>query len=172
LRKRFENYFPAPPSLTFTDLQPSLIITDQSTYDALLFAKGTNFLNVTQIAFNWSGPDSGNTVWKKGDSSWNTRVTIHNDTAMTLRPRVLAGVTGSSKTWTWTVTLKDNTGTTASKQFTVIYSPETPPFTSIIKETGSHDIDLNRFSFTQDTSGNLHVVFVEKIDDNKGIRWT
>jgi len=50
-------------------------------------------------------------------------VTIHNDTAMTLRPRVVAGVTGSSKTWTWTVILKDNTGTTASKQFTVIYSP-------------------------------------------------
>jgi len=44
-----------------------------------------------------------------------------------------------------------------------------PPATSIIKETGSHDIDLHRFSFTQDTSGNLHVVFVEKIDDNKGI---
>jgi len=46
---------------------------------------------------------------------------------MTLRPRVLAGVTGSSKTWTWTVTLKDNTGTTASKQFTVIYSPIPAP---------------------------------------------
>ena len=43
------------------------------------------------------------------------------------------------------------------------------PVTSIIKETGSHDIDLHKFSFTQDTSGNLHVVFVEKIDDNKGI---
>jgi len=123
LRKRFENYFPTPPSLTFTDLQPSLIITNQSTYDAVLFAKGTNFLNVTQIAFNWSGPDSGSTVWNKGDSNWNTGVTIHNDTAMTLRPRVLAGVTGSSKTWTWTVILKDNTGATASKQFTVIYSP-------------------------------------------------
>ncbi|RLE67744.1 MAG: hypothetical protein DRJ45_09000, partial [Thermoprotei archaeon] len=27
------------------------------------------------------------------------------------------------------------------------------PATSIIKETGSHDIDLHRFSFTQDTSG-------------------
>jgi len=44
-----------------------------------------------------------------------------------------------------------------------------PPATSIIKETGSHDIDLHKFSFTQDASGNLHVVFVEKIDDNKGI---
>ena len=97
LVERFEDYFPAPPSLTFTDLQPSLIITNQSTYDALLFAKGTNFLNVTQIAFNWSEPDSGSTVWNKGDSNWNTGVTIHNDTAMTLRPRVLAGVTGSSK---------------------------------------------------------------------------
>jgi len=43
------------------------------------------------------------------------------------------------------------------------------PATSIIKKTGSHDIDLHKFSFTQDTSGNLHVVFVEKIDDNKGI---
>ena len=120
----FENYFPAPPSLTFTDLQPSTIITDQSTYDAVLFAKGTNFLNVIQIAFNWSGPDSGSTVWNKGDSSWNMRVTIHNDTAMTIRPRVLSGETGNqTKTWNWTVTLKDNTGTTASKQFIVIYSP-------------------------------------------------
>jgi len=124
LMQLFENYFPAPPSLTFTDLQPSTIITDQSTYDAVLFAKGTNFLNVTQIVFNWSGPDSGSTVWNKGDSSWNTRVTIHNDTAMTIRPRVLSGETGTqTKTWNWTVTLKDNTGATASKQFTVIYSP-------------------------------------------------
>jgi VCBS repeat-containing protein len=113
---------PRTPTLTFTSLEPSIIETSESTYDANLIATGTNFYNVIQITFSWSGPDSGSVTWNKGDNNWNTKVTVHSDTSMTLRPRVLYQESSTQqKTWTWTVTLKDNTGATASKQFTVIY---------------------------------------------------
>src|SRR5438552_9179553 len=48
-----------------------------------------------------------------------------------LRPGVIA--TGDpAGTTTWTVTLTDNTGATASRTFTVVYSPTTPlSFTSL-----------------------------------------
>ena len=51
-----------------------------------------------------------------------------------------------------------------------IEAQKTPTeISTIIKATGSYNISLERFSFTQDPSGNLHVVFVENTDDTHGI---
>jgi len=116
------------PTLAFTDLRPTTIETSESTYRATLYATGSNFLNVVQVRFSWSGPDSGSMTWNRGDANWNAAVTINSDTSMTLTPVVLSNETGSQrKTWNWTVTLKDNTGATASRSFTVIYNPPGPP---------------------------------------------
>jgi VCBS repeat-containing protein len=129
------------PTLTFTSLEPSSIETSETTYDANLVATGTNFYNVVEITLSWSGPDSGTITWKKGDSRWNERVIVSSDTKMTLRPRVLYEERGTQqKTWTWTVTLKDNTGATASRQFTVIYKP--PPQTSVTAAIDQNLLDL------------------------------
>jgi len=109
---------------TFTKLEPSTIETSESTYNATLTATGSNFYNVDEITFTWSGPDNDTKTWKKGDSNWNAGVTIISNTSMILRLRVLYQQSGTqTKTWTWTVTLKDSTGATASKQFTVTYKP-------------------------------------------------
>jgi PKD repeat protein len=112
------------PSLTFTDLYPSTITTSKSTYQATLSASGSNFYNVNQITFSWSGPDSGSMTWNKGDSNWNAAVTINSDSFMTLWPTVLYNASSThSETWNWTVTLKDDSGATASQSFTVTYNP-------------------------------------------------
>jgi len=114
-------------SLGFTSLTPSTITTSTAPYDATLSAGGTNFNNVDQVMFSWSGPDSGSATWNKGDSNWSSKVTVNSDTSMTLQPRVLYNESGTqSKTWTWTVTLRDTSGATASRSFTVTYTPPAP----------------------------------------------
>ncbi|MDI6704617.1 MAG: glucoamylase family protein, partial [bacterium] len=107
--------------LTFTDLKPIEISTRTAPYDAELLASGSNFKNVNKITFEWSGETSGSTTWNKGDASWNERVNVESDNSMTLRPRVVEEDPTWSGTVNWTVTLKDTTGETASRDFTVIY---------------------------------------------------
>jgi parallel beta-helix repeat protein len=164
LMEPFENYVigeEAPPTLlSFTNLQPSSITTSASTYDATLTATGTNFNNVNQVTFSWSGPDSGADTWDKSSSTWNNRVTVNSDTSMTLRPRVLYNESGTqSETWTWTVTLKDTTGATATKQFTVTHLSE--------PKTGTIAVTTNLYDATfvitgtksYSGSGNTWIVF-------------
>jgi len=115
------------PTLDFTGLSPSTISTNQSTYQATLQASGSNFLNVNRVSYSWSGPDSGSMTWDKGDSNWNSAVVVGSDGSMTLKPVVLSNATGTqSQTWNWTVTLRDNTGATDSRSFTVTYDPPAP----------------------------------------------
>jgi len=114
--------------LTFTKLWPTTIETSESTYQATLYATGSNFLNVTEVSFSWSGPDSDSRTWRKGDPDWNAGVEVRSDSSMVLKPRVLFNWRSTQrKEWHWTVTLKDNTGATASQSFTVIYNPPGPP---------------------------------------------
>ena len=118
---------PPGPTLSFTGLTPPAVSTSTKPYSATLSASGTNFNNVNQIVFAWSGPTSGSATWNRGDSDWNAKVTVYSDASMTLQPTVV----GSSDTWsgtgTWTVTLRDTAGATASRTFTVTYSPTSPP---------------------------------------------
>jgi len=158
------------PILTFTKLDPSTIETDKSTYQATLYATGSNFLNVNQVMFSWSGPDSGSMTWKKGNTNWNAAVAVSSDSSMTLRPVVLSKVTGTQRqTWNWTVTLRDNTGKTASRSFTVTYNPKEQPANVTLtlyvhegSETGpvisgarvqGHDAGGNSFDKTTTSSG-------------------
>jgi len=115
-------YTPAT-QLTFTSLTPSTITTSTAPYDATLSAVGSNFTNVNQVTFTWSGAANGSKTWNRGDSDWNTKVTINSDTSMTLRPRVVEPNPTWSGTATWTVTLRDTTGATASQSFRVTYTP-------------------------------------------------
>jgi hypothetical protein len=115
---------PSSPSLAFTSLTPGTVSTSQSTYVETFSAVGKNFNNVDRITVSWSGPDSGSQTWYKGDSKWNAAVNVNSDTSMTLLIKVLYNETGTqNKTWSWTVTLRDNTGKTESKSFTVTYTP-------------------------------------------------
>jgi hypothetical protein len=118
-------YTPATTSLSLTSLVPSTITTSTAPYDATLSAAGANFNNVNQVAFSWSGAVSGSATWNKGDSSWNSKVTVNSDTSMTLMPRVVETSPPWSGTVTWTVTLRDPTGATALKFFTVTYTAPT-----------------------------------------------
>ena len=55
-------------------------------------------------------------------------MTVNSDTSKTLRHRVLSNISSTqSLTWTWTVTLRDITGATASRSFTVTYTPPATP---------------------------------------------
>ena len=116
-------YLPPSPTLSFTSLTPSSITTSTAPYDATLSATGTNFNNVNRVTFTWSGAASGSAVWDKGTSDWNNKVTVNSDTSMILRPRVVETSPTWSGTVTWTVTLRDTTGATKSKSFTVTYMP-------------------------------------------------
>lgn len=123
-------------ALSFTGLSPSTISTSTAPYDATLSASGSNFNNVNKVSFSWSGSVSGSATWNKGDTNWNAKVTVNSDTSMTLLPRVVETNPGWSGTSTWTVTLTDSAGATASRSFTVTYSPlsiswSTPPPSSM-----------------------------------------
>ena len=110
-------------TLSFTGLTPSQISTSTSPYQATLSASGSNFNNVNRVSFSWSGAASGSATWYKGDTDWNNKVTVNSDNSMTLQP----GVVETNPTWSgtayWTVMLRDNTGATASRSFTVTYIP-------------------------------------------------
>jgi len=118
-------------TLSFTGLTPSQISTSTAPYQAILSASGSNFNNVNRVSFSWSGAASGSATWYKGDTDWNNKVTVNSDNSMTLKP----GVVETNPTWSgtayWTVTLRDTTGATASRSFTVTYTQLTPQVTGV-----------------------------------------
>ena len=129
-------------ALQFNSLTPSTITRSDPTYDANLSASGANFYNVNRVTFTWSGPDSDTDIWDKGDSDWNSKVTLISDSQMTLRPRVLYNESGTQpQTWTWTVTLRDTTGATASRSFTVTYIPPQTPTPTPTPSNATNGID-------------------------------
>jgi hypothetical protein len=143
--------------LTFTDLQPYNIETSESTHIAELKATGSNFTNVVQIIWSWSGPDSDTRVWNRGDSNWNEKVELRSDTFMILRPVVLYNVSGTQpKTWYWTVTLKDATGATASRQFTVTWRPPAVPRITVTSPNGAEVWTVGSTRTITWTSSNLN----------------
>ncbi|MCL0075035.1 pesticin C-terminus-like muramidase, partial [Thermodesulfovibrionales bacterium] len=113
------NYDEPTVPLEITRLEPSEIITSAAPYRPSLSLYGSGLYAVNQISFVWSGAVSGNAVWNQGDADWNTKVMIDSDTSMTIQPRVVESSPTWSGTVNWTVTLRDTTGATASKTFTV-----------------------------------------------------
>ena len=154
----------AASTLSFTSLTPSDITTSQSTYDVTLVAIGSNFKNVNQVTFSWSGSDSGSQTWNKGDTNWNSLVTVNSDTAMTLQARVLSNVDSTqTKRWTWTVTLRDTSGATKSRTFTVTFTPEpivSPSVsTSSATNVGSNQATLNGYLSSMGGASSCTVYF-------------
>ncbi|MHB8391276.1 MAG: hypothetical protein ACYDBH_17105, partial [Acidobacteriaceae bacterium] len=114
--------------LSFAELSPASLSTSAASYQPTLTASGANFNNLTQIRFNWNGPTVGSLTWYKGDQNWNAKMVVSSDgSSMTLAPVVTLAGDPPGLT-TWTVTLMDASGATASKTFTVNYTPPaTPP---------------------------------------------
>lgn len=115
---------PTGSPLSFTSLSPSVVAANSTGYQPTLTASGSNFNNVKQISFDWTGVTSGNSTWIKGDTNWLLKASVNSDGSMALKPVVTqtgdpAGIT------TWTVTLTDTVGITARKTFTVNYTPST-----------------------------------------------
>jgi hypothetical protein len=137
---------PKPPSipkidrLQITEISPSIIETRERTYPVSLTLKGKGLLQVNEITFSWRGPDSGGPrVWKKGDKNWVNSLKIKSDEEMIVNIYVLRNEppTNEVKEWIWTVTLKNDKGETASKEFKVrqlpieYFEPPKLPNTSI-----------------------------------------
>jgi hypothetical protein len=123
---------PKPPSipkierLQITEILPSVIETRERTYPVALTLKGKGFSQVNEITFSWRGPDSGGPkIWKKGDKNWVNSLKIKSDEEMIVNIYVLRNEppTNEAKEWTWTVTLKNDKGETASKEFKVRQLP-------------------------------------------------
>lgn len=110
------------PSLNLTTLSPTRINTASAPHNATLTVTGTNFNNITDITFTWSGAVSGSRTWFRGDHRWNAGVVIHSNTSMTLMPRVVEPGARWSGTVNWS-TLRDNQGRTATRSFVVNYNP-------------------------------------------------
>ncbi len=109
--------------LSFTSLRPTSLSTSAAPYQPTLTATGANFSNLTQIRFDWSGPTVGSKTWYKSDLDWNAKVVASSDgSSMTLAPVVVFPGDPPGLT-TWTVTLTDAAGATATKTFTVNYTP-------------------------------------------------
>jgi protein-tyrosine phosphatase len=112
--------------LQITEISPSVIETRERTYPVTLTLKGKGLSQVNEITFSWRGPDSGGPkIWKKGDKNWVNSLKIKSDEEMIVNIYVLRNEppTNEVKEWTWTVTLKNDKGETASKEFKVRYLP-------------------------------------------------
>jgi hypothetical protein len=116
--------------LHITEISPSVIETSERTYPVALTLIGKGFSQVNEISFCWRGFDTcynlgGPRVWKKGDKKWVNSLKIESDKKMTLKIYVLYNEppTNEVKEWIWTVTLKNDKGETASKEFKVRYLP-------------------------------------------------
>ncbi|MHB8389261.1 MAG: BACON domain-containing protein [Acidobacteriaceae bacterium] len=123
--------------LSFTALTPVSLSTSVAPYQPTLTASGANFSNLTLIRFDWSGPTTGTKTWYRSDLNWNAKVALSPDgSSMTLAPMVVAAGDPAGHT-TWTVTLMDSAGATATKTFTVNYAPATtaPPPTTLAVPT-------------------------------------
>ncbi len=152
------------PALSFSGLTPTTISTNTAPHDANLSAAGANFLNVNRVTFTWSGADNGSTVWDRGGTDWNNKVTVNSDSSMSLRPRVIETSPTWSGTLNWTVTLRDTSGATASRTFTVTYNPVTTlsfsaltpatistnaaPYDANLSAAGANFLNVNRVTFT------------------------
>jgi hypothetical protein len=117
-------------TLHITEISPSVIETREQTYPVTLTLVGKGFSQVNEISFCWRGFDTcynlgGPRVWKKGDKNWVNSLKIESDEKMILKIYVLYNEppTNEVKEWIWTVTLKNDKGETASKEFKVRYLP-------------------------------------------------
>jgi murein DD-endopeptidase MepM/ murein hydrolase activator NlpD len=117
-------------NLQITKISPSVIETREQTYPVILTLVGKGFSRVNEISFCWRGFDTcynlgGPRVWKKGDKNWVNSLKIESDEKMTLKIYVLYNEPPANevKEWTWTVTLRNDKGETASKEFKVRYLP-------------------------------------------------
>ncbi|MHB1618739.1 MAG: Ig-like domain-containing protein [Sulfuricella sp.] len=109
-------------SLGFTNLNPASVSTSTVGYQPTLTASGANFNNLTQIRFDWSGVTSGSATWIKGTATWDpSKIKVYTDDLMTLKP-VVTQMNDPAGLTTWTVTLTDTAGATATKTFTVNYT--------------------------------------------------
>jgi len=116
--------------LQILEILPLIIETSEGTYPVTLTLIGKGFSDINEISFCWRGPDTcydsgGPRIWKKGDKNWTNSLTIESDEKMSLKIYVLWNEppTKEVKEWTWTVTLMDSQGETASKEFKVRYLP-------------------------------------------------
>jgi protein-tyrosine phosphatase len=122
----FRKNFPIIENLQITEISPSIIETRERTYPVTLTLKGKGLSQVNEITFSWRGPDSGGPkIWKKGDKNWVNSLKIKSDEEMIVNIYVLRNEppTNEVKEWTWTVTLKNDKGETASKEFKVRQLP-------------------------------------------------
>ena len=79
-----------------------------------------------EIGFDWSGVTNESATWVKGDTNWNNKVVLESDGSMTFAP-VVTQLSNPAGLTTWTVTLTDSTGSTATQTFTVNYTPPVSP---------------------------------------------
>jgi hypothetical protein len=115
---------PTGGTLGFSSLSPSLVNANAIGYQPTLTVSGSNFSNLKQISFNWSGVTSGNSTWINGDINWLRKVIVNSDGSMTLKP-VVTQTGDPAGTTNWTVTLLDSSGASLVQSFTVNYQPTT-----------------------------------------------
>jgi len=99
-------------------LSPATITTNTAPYTATLTGTGSNFTNLTKIAFTWAGATSA--TWLKGDANWPSELLISCDSSVTMTPTVVAAGDPSGTT-SWTVTLTDSSGASLSQFFSVTF---------------------------------------------------
>ena len=112
----------APSALQFTALTPSALSSGTAPYAPPIVLSGANFTNVDRVSFTWSGSTNGSAAWTNGDASWLARVSGVSASQMTISPVVIASGDPAGTT-SWNVTLRDTTGATATRSFSVSYAP-------------------------------------------------
>ena len=80
---------------------------------------------VDEIRWSWRGPNSGSSVWRRGDQNWSRYAPSSDGRSATVRPVVVAAGDPAG-VYRWTVTFSVG-GQQVSRSFDIHYAPDAPP---------------------------------------------
>ncbi len=129
---------------------------------------GSGFNSINQISWSCTNPKgtSCTTIAPWTSANWSGKFSVSSDTMASVSPTLLSEGDASG-TYNWNVTFTNSAGQTASKSFTVTY---TPPVSSVVDYPDAISDPAHPYNYTtaSRTSANIRWVVIHTTEDAPG----